>query len=200
MTNSPAASPSIISRFLHHLIHMPAWHRYVLIAAVALGGVGLAGQIRQWNSGGSAPAATAATPPAGASGAFATTPDASTANTAPDANTTPDANTPPWYLSPKFLGVGGSVVVGFIVGWLLRVFVKTTLMIGALLGLIIGGLSYFHVINVDFTRVQQQYSSDVSWMTDQLERLGQVAIAYLPVHAGGVFGMFMGFRRNKLRV
>jgi uncharacterized membrane protein (Fun14 family) len=104
----------------------------------------------------------------------------------------------PWYLSPRFLSVGGSVLGGFVIGWLMRIFVKTTVLIGMLIAAVIGALSYFHVMNVDFTSVQQQYSGDVSWLADQASRLKDVAIAHLPVHAGGLFGMFLGFRRTRL--
>jgi uncharacterized membrane protein (Fun14 family) len=62
----------------------------------------------------------------------------------------------------------------------------------------VGALSYFHIMNVDLTSVQQRYSGDVSWLGDQASRLKDVAIAYLPVHAGSLFGVFLGFRRGRV--
>ena len=87
---------------------------------------------------------------------------------------------------------------GFVIGWALRVFVKTTLIVGAAITALLGALSYFHVMNVDLTMVQQNYHSDMSWLTNQAMRLKDVAMNHLPVHAGGFFGMFLGFRRPKV--
>jgi uncharacterized membrane protein (Fun14 family) len=187
---APINKPSLADTFFHHLLHMPAWHKYVLLGAIALAAVGTVGHVKQFIKGG----ATATAP--GTSGSTPQSNFASADNSTDPA--APDANAPPWYLSPRFLSTGGSVLAGFIIGWALRVFVKTTLLTGLGITALIGGLSYFHVMNVDLTSVQQHYHTDMGWLTDQASRLKNIAIAHLPVHAGGIFGMFMGFRRPKV--
>ncbi len=106
-------------------------------------------------------------------------------------------NLQPWYLSPRFLSFGASVLAGFLIGWAMRLFVKTTLVIGLSLAAVFGLLSHLRIINVDFTTVQQQTSGDLSWVSNQASRRKDVAIAHLPVHAGGLPGMSMGFRRRR---
>jgi uncharacterized membrane protein (Fun14 family) len=186
------AEPSVVSRFLHHLLRMPTWHKYVLMGAIAFAAVGGTGRVKQFLAPAPppAPALPSATGSAPQNGLVAEPPPGNAAAT--------DANAVPWYLSPRFLSIGGSVLGGFVLGWLMRVFVKMTVLIGATIGVLIGGLSYFHVMNVDFTSVQQHYTSDMSWLGDQASRLKDIAIGYLPVHTGGLVGMFMGFRRPKL--
>jgi uncharacterized membrane protein (Fun14 family) len=168
---------------------MPSWHRYVLLAAMALASIGIVGHVRRFMGTRTSPQSPTVT-----------VPQNGFADSGPVTNsaTTPEPNAQPWYLSPRFLSIGASVVGGFVIGWLMRIFVKTTILIGALFAATMGVLTHFHVMNVDFTSVQQQYSGDVSWLTDQASRLKDVAVAYLPVHAGGLFGMFLGFRRTRL--
>jgi uncharacterized membrane protein (Fun14 family) len=189
---APINKPSLSRRFLQHILHMPAWHRWVLLGAIAFGVIGTIGRVRQFTAPTPAPQSVS-------KGGVMSTPHSGFADTdsAPDATAT--TTTPvPWYLSPRFLSIGGSVLSGFLIGWAMRVFVKTTLLVGLAISAVIGGLSYFHVMNVDLTSVQQKYNGDVSWLTDQASRLKDVAIAHIPVHAGGLFGMFMGFRRPRL--
>jgi uncharacterized membrane protein (Fun14 family) len=196
------AKPSVASRFVGHLWCMPAWHRHVLLAALAIGAVGVVGRVRQFAGIGYTPSQN--TSVTAAQSAPGTTPqnnfgaDHSVGSpTATDPNAA-DAAAQPWYLSPKFLSLGGSVVGGFIIGWMMRVFIKTTLLIGLGIGAILSALSHFHVMNIDFSSVQQQYSGDLSWLTQQATILKNAAIAHLPMHAGGIFGMFMGFRRPRM--
>jgi uncharacterized membrane protein (Fun14 family) len=192
----PMEKPSLASRFFHDLFRMPSWHRYVLLAAMAFGAIGIVGRVRQFTGAGTTPqSSVTATPQGGTSGTPQSNFGATDNSTAAPA---PDANAQPWYLSPRFLSIGSSVIGGFIIGWALRVFVKITLTVGVAITALLGALSYFHVMNVDLTMVQQNYHSDMSWLTDQTMRLKDVAMNHLPVHAGGFFGMFMGFRRPKV--
>jgi uncharacterized membrane protein (Fun14 family) len=192
------AQPTVASRFLYHIMRMPSWHKYVLMVAMAFAAVGGMGRVRQLMGTGPIPASTPAQTPAPQNTSGSTSRNNFANAPTPGNAEATDANAVPWYLSPRFLSIGGSVLGGFVVGWLMRVFVKMTALIGLTLGALIAGLSYFHVMNVDFTSMQQHYNSDVSWLGDQASRLKDVAIGYLPVHTGGLFGMFMGFRRPKL--
>jgi uncharacterized membrane protein (Fun14 family) len=167
---------------------MPAWHRHVLLAAMGLAVIGTIGRVRQFVQSASSPgSATTATP----HGGFPN-------GTPADSPEVPASAVQPWYLSPRFLSFGASVLAGFLIGWAIRLFVKTTVLVGLALAAVFGVLSHIHLMNVDFTSVQQQYSGALRWLSDQASRLKDVAIAHLPVHAGGLLGVLMGFQRRKL--
>ncbi len=186
---------------------MPTWHQYALVGALVLGSVGVVGKVRQLAGIGTptthtttiTQAAPADVSPHSSFTGDSTSPQSGTSGTGAfdTITTTQTTAEQPWYLSPGFLNLGASVIGGFIVGWLLRVFVKTTILVGSLMAMLFGALSYFHIMNVDFTSVQQHYNTEVAWLTDQAYRLKDMVIAHLPAHAGGLFGIFMGFRRPK---
>jgi len=126
-----AEPPSLFGSFFRHLLIMPVWHRHVLLLAMIVAGVGFVGHVRQQFFG------SAPTPSASQNGVAQTTNSQS-----------PDANPQPWYLSPRMLGIGGSVLGGFIIGWIARMFLKMVAMIAVVIGAILFGLSYLHVMNM----------------------------------------------------
>ena len=94
--------------------------------------------------------------------------------------------------------LGVSVVVGFVVGWLFRMFVKTMALI-AMLGVgAFAALSYFGVMNVDMTQAQHAFNSATEWITTQGTKLFDVVKAHLPSTGGAGLGAFLGFRRRIL--
>jgi uncharacterized membrane protein (Fun14 family) len=99
-------------------------------------------------------------------------------------------------VSPKVMRVGVSVIVGFVIGFLFRMFVKTMLLVTLVIGGIFFALTYFNVVNVDLTAAQQTYDSAREWLTDQATRLKDVVLAHLPSSASGGLGVFIGFRRR----
>jgi uncharacterized membrane protein (Fun14 family) len=179
--------PSVAGRFLRDLMRMPTWHRYVLLAAISVAVIGTIGRVRQFFGVSPSPSQALASPRS----------NFTSDDTTADADST-EVSPQPWYLSPRFLTIGGSVLGGFLIGWAMRVFVKTTILIGLAITAVLGSLSYFHILNVDLTSVQQHYQGDVNWLGEQASRLKNVAISHIPSHAGGLLGIFMGFRRPRL--
>ena len=54
------AKPSLSARFLQHVLHMPAWHRWVLLGAIAFGVIGTIGRVRQFTAASPVPQSGAA--------------------------------------------------------------------------------------------------------------------------------------------
>jgi uncharacterized membrane protein (Fun14 family) len=99
-------------------------------------------------------------------------------------------------LSPNATRIGGSVVAGFVLGWIFRAFVKTMAFFALLAGAALMALSYFGVINVDLSSAREHYASVMHWLSDQGMRLKDVVIAHLPSSSGGAVGAYLGFRRR----
>jgi uncharacterized membrane protein (Fun14 family) len=93
--------------------------------------------------------------------------------------------------------VGGSVLIGFVVGWAFRTFVKimaagTLVCVGLL-----SASSYFHVMNVDFTSAAEQKYKDASaWMSDQGTRVYDGVLKHLHSTGGALVGAYVGFRKK----
>jgi uncharacterized membrane protein (Fun14 family) len=104
--------------------------------------------------------------------------------------------------SPSALGewsrrVGASVIIGFLVGWIFRTFLKIMALIT---GLVLSGLvllSYFNIANVDLTKAEKQYKDSSSWVTDQAGKLKDATMAHVHSTLGGALGAFMGVRKKK---
>jgi uncharacterized membrane protein (Fun14 family) len=104
--------------------------------------------------------------------------------------------------APSALGewsrrVGGSVVIGFLVGWIFRTFLK---LMALITGLVLSGiilLSYFNFTNIDLTRAEKQYKDSSSWVTDQAGKLKDATMAHVHSTLGGALGIFMGVRKKK---
>jgi uncharacterized membrane protein (Fun14 family) len=89
-----------------------------------------------------------------------------------------------------------SLLAGFLVGWIFRTFLKimasiTTLVLG---GLVL--LSYFNVMNIDFTAAENKYRDTSSWVTDQAGRLRDSAAGHIHSTLGGALGLFIGWRKK----
>ena len=89
-----------------------------------------------------------------------------------------------------------SVLAGFVLGWLFRAFLKTMAFFLMLAIAALAALSYFGVLNVDFTSAREHYASALHWLGDQSSRLKDLIISHLPSSGGGALGAFLGFRRR----
>ncbi len=187
--------------FLAHLATMPRWHKLVLLLGVGLaiaGGIGWMTSRAASDSGRRVTTVTSnsASAPAGSSKFIdgGASPSDSTITT-----TTTTREEPPTLigrLSPNATRIGGSVVAGFVFGWIFRAFLKTVTFFVLLAGAALLALSYFGVINVDLSSAREHYASALHWLSDQGERLKDAVIAHLPSSGGGTLGAFLGFRRR----
>jgi uncharacterized membrane protein (Fun14 family) len=187
--------------FAAHVATMPRWHKLVLLLGVVLaiaGGIGCL--MTRGTSDTGTRVTTVNTPaartPAGASNFV-------DGRSAPaDTTTTTTVVTheePPSLiarLSPNATRIGGSVVAGFVFGWIFRAFLKTMAFFALLAGAALTALSYFGVINVDLSSAREHYASVMHWLSDQGMRLKDAVISHLPSSSGGAVGAYLGFRRR----
>src|SRR5262249_30886129 len=99
-------------------------------------------------------------------------------------------------LSPNATRIGMTFIVGFLIGWAFRVFLKMMTVIAVLGGAIFFGLSYFNVMNVDFSKVEKKFDTSKGWVTDQAWRLKDAVMSHIPSSGASLAGMLVGFRRK----
>ena len=176
---------------------MPGWQKLVLTLALLASALGAAGWVagrvgERANREAAAQAAGDAAAPPGASKFV-------TRSGNPDGSAPVAAAEEPGFavrISPKVMRIGVSVIIGFMIGFLFRMFVKTMLLVTLVIGGIFFALTYFNVVNVDLTAAQHTYDNAREWLTDQATRLKDVVVAHLPSSASGGLGAFIGFRRR----
>jgi uncharacterized membrane protein (Fun14 family) len=165
---------SIVSRFARDLWMRPRWHKSVLALAALAAFYGWA----HWGF----HAATDANP--------------TTAPTVVNNSTAAPPSSP--FFAPLARRVGGSILLGFVIGWLFRTFVGV---MSAITAVGIGGLallSYLHIMNVDLTAAENKSTQASAWVTEQAGRLRDAALAHVHSTVGGAVGMLMGVRRRKI--
>ena len=96
--------------------------------------------------------------------------------------------------------VGTAVLIGFLVGWIFRTFLKIMASITALVLGAIVLLSYFNVSNVDLTAAKTTYKDTSSWVTDQAGRLRTAAMSHVHSTLGTALGLFIGARKKTPRL
>ncbi|MDB5319058.1 MAG: rane protein of unknown function [Phycisphaerales bacterium] len=184
--------------FFAHLATMPRWHKLVLLLGLGLaiaGGIGWMTSRAASDSGTRVTStSTSVQAPAGSSKFIDG--GASPSDTTVTTTTREEPPTLIGRLSPNATRIGGSVVAGFVFGWIFRAFLKTVTFFALLAGAALMALSYFGVINVDFSSAREHYASALHWLTDQSARLKDVLLAHLPSSGGGALGAFLGFRRR----
>jgi uncharacterized membrane protein (Fun14 family) len=176
---------------------MPRWHKLVLSLGLLCAALGTAGWVmgkvgqRSVEEAAASSGSGNASAPAGSSSLL-------TRSGAPDQAAAASAEEPGVVVrvSPTVMRIGLSLVVGFVVGFLFRMFVKTMLLVTLVIGGIFFALTYFNVVNVDFSAAEHTYASARDWLTDQATRLKDVVLAHVPSSASGGVGAFIGFRRR----
>ncbi len=184
--------------FLSHLSSMPGWHRLVLILGSIMAVGGGVSQIATKTTGMSD--AQQQQQQTQQSKSVVTNSkslvDSPTAEPAP-ADRQPVAEVPLLgKVSPRAMRIGISVLAGFLLGWLFRAFIRTVAFFAVAAGGILMALSYFRVINIDFSSARGEYATAMHWLTDQGTRIKDIVIAHLPSTGGGSLGAFLGFRRR----
>jgi uncharacterized membrane protein (Fun14 family) len=191
--NSPTSAPSGCSSLtlLEHMFSMPRFHKSLLALAMLLLGTGGAGQLANFFSKQPPPAATSNAMVAASNDSTAVAPPVSTTDQPPE-------QPKPLFtrVSPLMTRVGFTFIAGFIIGWAFRAFLKITAMLTSLGMAILVGLSYFHVLNIDFTSVEKKYQTDMAWVSDQADRAGKALLAHIPGSSSSFVGMFIGFKRK----
>jgi uncharacterized membrane protein (Fun14 family) len=184
--------------FAAHVATMPKSHKLILLLGVVLaiaGGTGWLMTHATSDTGTRVTTVTTPNAPAGSSSFI----DGRSAPADTATTTTVTQTEPPSLItriSPNATRIGGSVVAGFVLGWIFRAFLKTMAFFALLAGAALMALSYFGVINVDLSSAREHYASVMHWLSDQGMRLKDVVIAHLPSSSGGAVGAYLGFRRR----
>jgi uncharacterized membrane protein (Fun14 family) len=112
--------------------------------------------------------------------------------------TADSASTQPWseWLSTRGVQIGLAFLGGFALGFAFRAFLKTMAILTALAIVTIVLLSYFRVINVDFTLVREQWDSNSEWIIAQGTKLKDLVWQYFPSSTAGVAGLIVGMVRK----
>jgi uncharacterized membrane protein (Fun14 family) len=92
--------------------------------------------------------------------------------------------------------LGLSFAGGLVLGVFFRSFLKTMAAITAVVVVGLVSLSYFEVLNIDFTTMRQNYDSFSSWISDQGYRFKDMIVAFLPSATSAAVGFFVGFIRR----
>ena len=92
--------------------------------------------------------------------------------------------------------LGLSFAAGLILGIFFRTFLKTMAAITALVLTALVALSYFQVLNIDFTFMRQNYETFAGWLNSQAWQLKAAVGGVLPSTVATATGFFFGFRRK----
>ena len=92
--------------------------------------------------------------------------------------------------------LGASYAGGFLFGWVLRRFLKTTAWIAGTLVAAIALLKATGWADLDWAAWQQQVSSNFDWIKSQAGGIKQFLFGFLPSAGAAGTGLFLGFRRS----
>jgi uncharacterized membrane protein (Fun14 family) len=176
----PPSKTHVIRRFFSDLFRLPNWQKTILTAAFAAVTFGWAHQTYH--------AFTDPTPPT-----------TQTSSNNPGSITTPDQSTASpgsSMLARWSRRAGASLLIGFIVGWAFRTFLKIMSTITAATVAAFCLLSYFNVMNIDMTSIEKKSTTATAWITDQGTRLRQTAMSHVHSTLGGILGLAMGARKK----
>jgi uncharacterized membrane protein (Fun14 family) len=177
------------SHFLTHLRVMPGWHKAVILLGGVLAVMGTVGQIAARTGGDARSHVTTNSQPSSSNG-FVSATDSRDAEPAPS---------PLTRLSPHATRIGLSIILGFVIGWLFRAFLKTMVLLALLVGGGLWLLAHFNILHIgddNLQAIKDKSGQAASWLGAQASHLKDLAIAHLPSTGGGALGAFLGIRRR----
>jgi len=192
-SGSTGGGGSIFGQFFGHVFDLPRWQKLVLTLAGLLGAAGLGGKVTGAVSDSpNAPTTQAASASSTPRSSFVADADKSQPAAAEDSSLKALlVHNAPWMTR-----VGVGFIGAFIVGWLFRAFIKLMTMMTIVVVLLLGGLNYFRVIDIDFKKAEEQYATASAWVTDQAGKARDAIMAHIPASMSSTLGMFLGFRRK----
>src|SRR5947209_3569880 len=176
-SDRPRPSPKPQHDFLVHVLNMPAWHKAVLLLGAILTVAGSVGVLiakthpDTTSQTSTPPPSSPDTTPRTASKFADTTSAPAPTAASPDA---PQDTSLFTRFSPHAMKIGGSIVAGFVIGWLFRAFLKTMALLAVIF---IGGvwaLSHFNILNlssINTESVQRHGTEAATWLQAHLEQL-----------------------------
>jgi len=97
--------------------------------------------------------------------------------------------------APWLTRIAVGVFIGLCLGLMLRTFLKTTAVIIAVAVVALVALSYFNIINLDFSTMKTNYDNASQWVSDQASRFKDLIVAQVPSLISAAAGFFIGFRK-----
>ncbi len=98
--------------------------------------------------------------------------------------------------SPVVFRMGFSFLVGFCVAYALRAFIKVAILAVGMALLVIVGLHYTGLIDVDYSAMERGYNRIAEWAGTQTAGFREFLTGYLPSTASAALGLFTGFKRH----
>jgi uncharacterized membrane protein (Fun14 family) len=98
--------------------------------------------------------------------------------------------------SPAVAKMGGSFVLGFLIGW---VFSRLLKMAALVTGFLLASLVALNVTGwaaLDWVVIEQQLSQSFRWLQGEADGLKHLLTGYLPSAGAGGIGVLFGFRRK----
>ncbi|MHC5024720.1 MAG: FUN14 domain-containing protein [Planctomycetota bacterium] len=169
---------------------MAPWKKALLVGSIACMGIGIVLQLVVALSGppDSGQVAGSSVDPLVTSGFATEGPDGT------EPVTTDEEGLGAW--SPAIFRFGFSFFVGFCISYALRTFLRMTIIVIGVILLVLFGLQYAGVIDVNWEAMGGHYDSIVAWLGEQTSGFGEFIRGYLPSAAMGTFGAVVGFRRG----
>ena len=97
---------------------------------------------------------------------------------------------------PAMMRFGVSFLGGFTLGWLLRRFLKWTLLIGGVLAIGIFVLRKTGAFDLPWQQIEENVDQGSSWLQEQAGTAKKLLSGYLPSGVAAIIGGFLGFRRR----
>jgi uncharacterized membrane protein (Fun14 family) len=179
MISEPLSWANSGQYFFAHIIGMPNWHKAVVLIAAIVCGSGTFSSIMSRSN--------------------ATSPGMTVATTEPMDTGSTAGNSFMSRVSPHMIKVGASVVIGFVVGWYIRAFIKTMVIFGLIVIGCVWLANHFGVFQVSPGEVQRIHDKSLAathWMEVHAEGWKDWLTAKLPSAGGGSFGAWLGFKRR----
>ena len=98
--------------------------------------------------------------------------------------------------SPAAFKVGFSFVVGFVIAYALRWFLRTALLAAGFMALLLFGLQYAGLVEVKWGAMGERYEAGSGWVSRQTASFAAFVGGALPSAGAAGLGMFAGMRRR----
>jgi uncharacterized membrane protein (Fun14 family) len=96
--------------------------------------------------------------------------------------------------TPSVFRFGMSYIAGFFLGYGLKRFLKVTLLVLAVMGILLFVLHQTGALQLEWARIHAHANESLGWLTGQAEALKSFLAGYIPSTASGGVGVLMGMR------
>ena len=98
--------------------------------------------------------------------------------------------------SPVMMRLGFSFFAAFCIAYALRIFFKVSVLVLGMAMLLLMGLQYSGLVQVDWSAMDGRYQSAARWLTDQFGSFRQFVTGQLPSASAAAAGLFAGLKRK----